>query len=423
MTPTPKADLQHNALRLGQRLPKPFNLRAATTGFPDVLASLQQNTDHTKPAHQVEALAAATPGEELDERENRKAETEAEQPHRMMEPALASVAILMQRAAEHDEPRETPGNEPSSGGMPMPDQAASAATPQQSKHRASSTGGSRPPETMSRPGATPQPAADNAKVAASPKPASQAPTVPVRAEAVKAEEPAAEPAAPPARDVSAHANRSTSPKVSSENLPPAEVTVTKVTTAMPAGGNAASAFAERLTAVLQKEVGPPQTGAAIAPGKPVLDPRPPVVRSLQIELHPEALGRVKIDMVLRGNALMVRLEPATKAAEEVLMRDRDEVHKLLSKAGYDVADTTIAIAVRPAPPPSSAADSGSPEARQQPATGSSNPWQGTTRNDQHSNSPHHPEARSQRASSPAPQNPAEVAEGPAGSARSGGVFI
>ena len=80
-------------------------------------------------------------------------------------------------------------------------------------------------------------------------------------------------------------------------------------------------------------------------GNPVADPRPDVVKTIQIQLHPDDLGKIKVAMHLRGDELRLQIEVANKAVETLLLNDHQALKDLLGQAGYDIRDASISIAV------------------------------------------------------------------------------
>lgn len=85
-------------------------------------------------------------------------------------------------------------------------------------------------------------------------------------------------------------------------------------------------------------------------GRPVADPRPDVVKSIQIQLHPDDLGKIKVAMHLRGDELRLQIEVASKAVETLLLNDHQTLKDLMGQAGYDIQDASISIAVSTADP-------------------------------------------------------------------------
>ena len=92
----------------------------------------------------------------------------------------------------------------------------------------------------------------------------------------------------------------------------------------------------------------PVQSPVVANGNPVPDPRPDVVKSIQIQLNPDALGKIKVAMHLRGDELRLQIEVTNKAVETLLLNDHQALKDLMGQAGYDVKDASISIAVSPA---------------------------------------------------------------------------
>jgi flagellar hook-length control protein FliK len=90
--------------------------------------------------------------------------------------------------------------------------------------------------------------------------------------------------------------------------------------------------------------GPVQSPVA-AIGNLAPDPRPDVVKSIQIQLNPDDLGKIKVAMHLRGDELRLQIEVTNKAVETLLLNDHQALKDLMGQAGYDVKDASISIAV------------------------------------------------------------------------------
>jgi hypothetical protein len=97
-------------------------------------------------------------------------------------------------------------------------------------------------------------------------------------------------------------------------------------------------------------------------GNPMADPRPEVVKSIQIQLHPDDLGKIKVAMHLRGEELRLQIEVTNKAVETFLLNDHQALKDLMGQAGYDIGDASISIAVSPADlnPPQRSVATGNP---------------------------------------------------------------
>jgi Flagellar hook-length control protein FliK len=77
----------------------------------------------------------------------------------------------------------------------------------------------------------------------------------------------------------------------------------------------------------------------------VVDPRPEIVRSLELQLHPDDLGKIKVAMRLRGSELSLKIEVTSKQVETLLLRDHNALKEIMGHAGYDITDAAISIAV------------------------------------------------------------------------------
>jgi flagellar hook-length control protein FliK len=75
-----------------------------------------------------------------------------------------------------------------------------------------------------------------------------------------------------------------------------------------------------------------------------------VVKSIQIQLHPDDLGKIKVAMHLRGDELRLQIEVTNKAVETLLLNDHQALKDLMGQAGYDIRDASISITVSPADP-------------------------------------------------------------------------
>ena len=97
--------------------------------------------------------------------------------------------------------------------------------------------------------------------------------------------------------------------------------------------------------------GPVQSLVAVI-GNPVADTRPNVVKSIQIQLHPDDLGKIKVAMHLRGDELRLQIEVTNKAVETFLLNDHQALKDLMGQTGYDIKDASISVAVSTADPDS-----------------------------------------------------------------------
>ena len=90
--------------------------------------------------------------------------------------------------------------------------------------------------------------------------------------------------------------------------------------------------------------GPVHSPVAVT-GNPAADPRPEVVKSIQIQLHPDDMGKIKVAMHLRGDELKLKIEVTNKAVETLLLNDHQALKDLMGQAGYDIKDASISITV------------------------------------------------------------------------------
>ena len=77
----------------------------------------------------------------------------------------------------------------------------------------------------------------------------------------------------------------------------------------------------------------------------VLDPRPDIIRSLELQLHPDDLGKIKVAMRLRGTELSLKIEVTSTHVEQLLLRDHAVLKEIMGHAGYDIADAAISVSV------------------------------------------------------------------------------
>ena len=122
-----------------------------------------------------------------------------------------------------------------------------------------------------------------------------------------------------------------------------ELRVIKVETSFSPAASAplVAQFAKMIADSLDGPVHSPVAAMA----NPVADPRPDVVKSIQIQLNPDALGKIKVAMHLRGDELRLQIEVTNKAVETILLNDYQALKDLMGQAGYDVKDASISIAV------------------------------------------------------------------------------
>lgn len=158
--------------------------------------------------------------------------------------------------------------------------------------------------------------------------------------------------APPAMENLPEPQEIFQPKAPSEISQPkaadAELRVIKVETSFSPAASAP--FVAQVAKIIADDLGGPVRNPVEVMGNPAPDPRPDVVKSLQIQLHPDDLGKIKVAMHLRGDELRLQIEVTTKAVETLLLNDHQALKDLLGQAGYDIKDASISIAVSTADP-------------------------------------------------------------------------
>jgi Flagellar hook-length control protein FliK len=105
------------------------------------------------------------------------------------------------------------------------------------------------------------------------------------------------------------------------------------------------AFVVQLAQTIADSLDGPVHNTAVIPDNPVPDPRRDVVKSIQIQLHPDDLGKIKVAMHLRGDTLKLQIEVTSKQAETLLLNDHHALKDLMGRAGYDVSDASISISL------------------------------------------------------------------------------
>jgi hypothetical protein len=101
----------------------------------------------------------------------------------------------------------------------------------------------------------------------------------------------------------------------------------------------------QLSNIIIEKLQTPVDGPPVIASNPRQDPRPDVVRNLQIQLHPDDLGKIKVAMHLRGDELRVQIEVTTRKVEALLRSDQQALKDILGQAGYDIKDASISIAL------------------------------------------------------------------------------
>lgn len=124
-----------------------------------------------------------------------------------------------------------------------------------------------------------------------------------------------------------------------------EVRVIKVETSFSPA--ASPGFMPQFSKLISEALGSPVKGPVLVAANPILDPRPDVVRSIQIQLHPEDLGKIKVAMHLRGDELRLQIEVTNKKVELLLQNDQQILKDLLGQSGYDIKDASISITLSP----------------------------------------------------------------------------
>jgi Flagellar hook-length control protein FliK len=80
---------------------------------------------------------------------------------------------------------------------------------------------------------------------------------------------------------------------------------------------------------------------------PSFSSRPQVVKMLQIQLHPESLGILKLSMMLRGKELELKIEATSREAAETLVRDRKVLMEFIERAGFELGEKSVSILFKP----------------------------------------------------------------------------
>jgi Flagellar hook-length control protein FliK len=122
-----------------------------------------------------------------------------------------------------------------------------------------------------------------------------------------------------------------------------DVRVLKVETSFASA--APSTFGAQFCKAIIDNLDRPANAQGVVVGNPVLYPRRDVVKSIQIQLHPDDLGSIKVAMHLRGDELSLKIEVTNRKAETLLIDDHQIIQELMNKAGYDVKETSISISL------------------------------------------------------------------------------
>jgi hypothetical protein len=129
------------------------------------------------------------------------------------------------------------------------------------------------------------------------------------------------------------------------NLPHVEMQVTKVETAFAPMGSAL--LAVQVSKAIADGLEGSGKSPAVVPVNMRPDPRPDIVRSIELQLHPDDLGKIKVQMRLRGNDLNLKIEVVNRQVETLLLKDHQALKELMGHAGYNVTDASISISVSP----------------------------------------------------------------------------
>ena len=122
-----------------------------------------------------------------------------------------------------------------------------------------------------------------------------------------------------------------------------ELRVIKVETSFSPSPAASTPFIAQVAKIIADGLDGPVPSPVALAGKPPADPRPDVVKSIQIQLHPDDLGKIKVAMHLRGDELRLQIEVTNKAVETLLLNDHQALKDLMGQAGYDIKDASISI--------------------------------------------------------------------------------
>lgn len=183
---------------------------------------------------------------------------------------------------------------------------------------------------------------------------------------------------------------------------------------------ASTPFVVQVAKIIADGLGGPVQSPVAVTSKPLADPRPEVVKSIQIQLHPDDLGKIKVAMHLRGDELRLQIEVTNRAVETLLLNYHRALKDLMGQAGYDIKDASISIAVSttdPNPPQRSAAASNPSQEAQVGQGGRQHP--GTSEENQNP----FQKARGHYESASDFENGGEAKVQALGSRRGNGVFV
>jgi Flagellar hook-length control protein FliK len=80
---------------------------------------------------------------------------------------------------------------------------------------------------------------------------------------------------------------------------------------------------------------------------PKFELRPALTKTLNIQLHPESLGGLKVSMSLRGKELEIKIEASLRETAVTLSRDRKLLKDFVESAGYELGEKSVMISFNP----------------------------------------------------------------------------
>ena len=104
------------------------------------------------------------------------------------------------------------------------------------------------------------------------------------------------------------------------------------------------------------------------------------VKSIELQLQPDTLGRINIRLTTNAEGLLVQLEPQRPQAAALLADDQLALQRILTVAGFGTEQTTVRILEPPAEPKDWGSQS-SPQ--EEPAADGNRDWQLDRRSNQH----------------------------------------
>jgi flagellar hook-length control protein FliK len=309
--------------------------------FPEVLAdvALSNNVAVDAPITLVLPVKSIIRDDEVDtgdRKEDLPAEEGAVQPALPMDMKqyLQVIAAVAQKQPSGGEPALFPAIAAAALSIMVPENKAQGANTKQTEDGV--------PETVSNDAANP----DAAKF---PEMKTLDPAKPVeRSDKSSRTQPSGLPrevALPVLRDIlQPQAPKEVSPAKAAE----ADLRVIKVETSF--SPVASTPFVAQIAKIIVGDLEGPVHSPVAVIDRPLADPRPDVIKSIQIQLHPDDLGKIKVAMHLRGDELRLQIEVASTAVETLLLNDHQALKDLLGQAGYDINDASILIAVSTADP-------------------------------------------------------------------------